>query len=103
MDICTVPGCLNIRCIDVFAGSVGDSFFNSFNAKTHPIKTVLEDEPQPQQQQQQHSLDNCFTSFMGSTSLPFDIQVCLFFRENILFIALVTIKLLFSIYVRDSG
>jgi len=61
--------------INVFAGSIGDSFFSSFNSKAHPIKTVLQDEPQ--QQQQQHSVDNCFTSFMGNTSLPFDIQVCL--------------------------
>jgi hypothetical protein len=76
--------CFNICYVDVFAGSVGDSFFNSFNAKAHPIKTVLQDEPQPQQQQ--HSLDNCFTSFMGNTSLPFDIQVCLFI-EKYLFIA----------------
>lgn len=60
--------------INVFAGSIGDSFFTSFNSKAHPIKTVLQDETQPQQQQ--HSVDNCFTSFMGNTSLPFDIQVC---------------------------
>lgn len=72
----------NISYIDVFTGSVGDSFFNSFNAKAHPIKTVLQDETP---QQQQHSLDNCFTSFMGSTSLPFDIQVCLVI-ENVLLI-----------------
>ena len=67
--------------INVFAGSIGDSFFSSFNSKAHPIKTVLQDEPQPQQQQ--HSVDNCFTSFMGNTSLPFDIQVCLLIEYDI--------------------
>jgi hypothetical protein len=73
------PGVLTYSVLIFFAGSIGDTFFNSFNSKAHPIKTVLQDEPPPQQHSS--ALDNCFTSFMGNTSLPFDIQVCLFFTK----------------------
>ncbi|XP_069682453.1 uncharacterized protein [Periplaneta americana] len=52
-------------------GSVGESFFSSLTSKSHVMKTGLQDEPQ--QSSQQHSLDNCFSSFMG-TALPFDLQ-----------------------------
>ncbi|KAJ9576042.1 hypothetical protein L9F63_007142, partial [Diploptera punctata] len=49
--------------------SMGDSFYNPYTVKANPIKTVLHDDSSHQQ-----SMDNCFTSFMGNSSLAFDIQ-----------------------------